>query len=85
MLFGFALDSWNIDLLDIDLLDTDLVLLVGHGEIQIFPVNILFISKTSSKGFQDMSSRRLQGVFKMSWKTKNCYAEDESNDKFSKF
>ena len=31
MLFGFALDSWNIDLLDIDLLDTDLVLLVGHG------------------------------------------------------
>ena len=23
-----------------------------------------------------MSSRRLQGVFKMSWKTKNCYAED---------
>ena len=31
MLFGFALDSWNIDLLDIDLLDTDSVLLVGHG------------------------------------------------------
>ena len=62
MLFGFALGSWNIDLLDIDLLDTDLVLLVGHGQIQIFPANILFISKTSSKGLQDMSSRRLQDV-----------------------
>ena len=35
MHFGFALDSWNIDLLDIDLLDTDLDSLVGHGLIQI--------------------------------------------------
>ena len=35
MRFGFALDSWNIDLLDIDLLDTDLDSLVGHGLIQI--------------------------------------------------
>ena len=31
MHFGFALDSWNIDLWDKDLLDTDLDLLVGHG------------------------------------------------------
>ena len=31
MHFGFALGSWNIDLLDIDLLDTDLDLLVGYG------------------------------------------------------
>ena len=31
MHFGFAWDSWNIDLSDIDLLDTDLDLLVGHG------------------------------------------------------
>ena len=35
MHFGFALNSWNIDLWDIDLLDTDLYLLVGHGLIQI--------------------------------------------------
>ena len=35
MHFGFALDSWNINLLDIDLLDTDLDSLVGHGLIQI--------------------------------------------------
>ena len=31
MHFGFALDSWDKDLLDIDLLDTDLDLLVGNG------------------------------------------------------
>ena len=31
MRFGFALDSWNINLWDIDLLDTDLDLLAGHG------------------------------------------------------
>ena len=85
----------------------------------ISPVNILFVSKTSSRHLQDMSSRRLQDmssrrlqdmssrrlqrnnflsskmslrrfmrslqdvfktssqdVFKMSWKTKNWYAED---------
>ena len=35
MHFGFALDSWNRDLLDIDLLDTDLDSLVGEGLIQI--------------------------------------------------
>ena len=31
MHFGFALDSWNIDLWDINLLHTDLGLLVGYG------------------------------------------------------
>ena len=69
MHFGFALDPWNIDLRDIDLLDTDLDLLAGHGEIQISPVNILFVSKTSSRRLQSnnfssskMSSRRLQDV-----------------------
>ena len=69
MHFGFALDPWNIDLRDIDLLDTDLDLLAGHGEIQISPVNILFVSKTSSRRLQcnnfsssKMSSRRLQDV-----------------------
>ena len=35
MHFGFAVDSWNIDLLDRDLLGTDLHSLVGHGLIQI--------------------------------------------------
>ena len=29
----------------------------------ISPVNILFVSKTSSRRLQDMSSRRLQDVF----------------------
>ena len=50
MHFGlFALASWNIYLWEIDLLDTDLDLLVGHGQIQIFPVNILFVSKMTSR------------------------------------
>ena len=31
MHYGFALDSWNTDLLDIGLLGTDLDLLVGYG------------------------------------------------------
>ena len=52
MHFGFALDSSNINLWDIDLLDIDLDLLVGHGYIQISPVNILFVSKTSSRLFK---------------------------------
>ena len=58
MHFGFALDSWNIDLLDTNLLDTDLDSLVGHGLIHIL-VNILFISKTSSRRLQDISWTRL--------------------------
>ena len=63
MHFEFALDSWNIDSLDIDLLDTDLNLLVGHGKVQISPVNILFLSKTSSRHVFKTSSRH---VFKTS-------------------
>ena len=35
MHFGFALDSWNINLLDKDLLDADFDSLVGHWLIQI--------------------------------------------------
>ena len=31
MHFGFALDSWNIDLWDKYFLDIDLDLLAGHG------------------------------------------------------
>ena len=31
---------------------------------------------SSSKTFYEMSSRRFQDVLKISWKTKNCYAED---------
>ena len=52
MHFGFALDSWSIDLWDVDLLDTDLDLLVGHSLIQTSPVNILFVSRTSSRRLQ---------------------------------
>ena len=39
MRFGFALDSWNIDLLGIDSLDTDLDSLVGYGLIQIIQLS----------------------------------------------
>ena len=85
MHFEFDLNSWYIDLLD-----TNLDLLVVHGQIQISPVNILFICKTSSRRLQDAFSvtifrlprrlqdvfaRLLQGVFKKLWKTKYCYAE----------
>ena len=58
MHFGFSSDSLNIDLWD--LLDTDLDLLVGHGLIQIPPINTVFVSKTYSRRIQDISSRRLQ-------------------------
>ena len=107
MHFGFALDLSDIDLLNVDLLD------------QRYTHLDLFVSKTSWRRLQDMSSRRLQDifsrrlqdmssrclqrnnflsskmslrrfmrslqdvfktssqdVFKMSWKTKNWYAED---------
>ena len=69
MHFGFALDSWKIDLWDIDLLDTDVDLLVGYGQIQIFPVSISFYCETSSRHLQSnnflsskMSSGHLQDV-----------------------
>ena len=57
MHFGFALDSPDIDLWNIDLLDTYLDLWD-----KVFPVSILFVSKTSSRLVQDMSSRRLQDM-----------------------
>ena len=42
--------------------------------------NKFSFSKTSSRCLarclQDVFARRLQDVFKTSWKTKNCYAED---------
>ena len=75
----FALDSWNIALWDIDLLDTDLDFLVGHGQVQISPVNIFFSSRhvfktssrplhrknfPSSRTYSEMFSRCLQNVFK---------------------
>ena len=87
MYFGFALDSWNLDLWDIALLDIDLDLLVGQSKIQIPSVKTLFISKTSQKHVFKTSSgclqrnnfsfpRRFHDVFKTSWKMKNCYAEE---------
>ena len=71
MHFRFALDSSDIDLLNIDLLDTHLDMLDTN-----IPSKHLFLSKTSWRRRQDMSSRHPEGTFKTSWKTKNCYAED---------
>ena len=72
MHFGFTLDSWNTALWDIHLLGTDLDLLVGHGQMQISPANILFVSKTSSRHVFKTSSRCVQhknfSSFKTSWK-----------------
>ena len=59
MHFEFDLNSWYIDLLD-----TNLDLLVVHGQIQISPVNILFICKTSSRRLQGFLKTGLQDVFK---------------------
>ena len=50
MHFGFALDLSDIDLLNIDLLD------------QRYTHLDLFVSKTSWRRLQDMSSRRLQDM-----------------------
>ena len=41
--------------------------------MQISPVNIFFISKTSSR---HVCKKYLQDVFKTFLKTKNCYAEE---------
>ena len=51
MHFGFPLDFSDIDLLNVDLLD------------QRYTRLDLFVSKTSSRRLQDMSSRRLEEVF----------------------
>ena len=76
MHFTFALDLWDITLLNVNLLD------------QRYTHLDLFVFKTSWRCLQDMSSRRLprnnfsssktswRHLRKMSWKTKNCYAED---------
>ena len=50
MHFGFALDLSDIDLLNVDLLD------------QRYTHLDLFVSKTSWRRLQDMSSRRLQDM-----------------------
>ena len=50
MHFGFALDLSDIDLLNVDLLD------------QRYTHLDLFVSKTSWRSLQDMSSRRLQDM-----------------------
>ena len=54
MHFELALDLSDIDLWNIDLLDTHLDLLVTDTRVSIF-----FVSITSSKRLQDMSSRHL--------------------------
>ena len=53
--FGLALVSSDIGLGNIDFLDTHLVC-----EIQISPIKLLFLYKTSWRRLQDMSSKRLQ-------------------------
>ena len=59
MHFEFALDSPDIDLWNIDLVDTYLDL-----RYKVVPVNILFVSKTSSRRLQDGFKTCLQDVFK---------------------
>ena len=75
MHFGFALDLSDIDLLNVDLLDqryTHLDLFVSKTSWRRLQRNNFSSSKTSC----ERSWKRLQDVFKTSWKTKNCYAED---------
>ena len=60
MHFGFAIDSSDINLWDIDYLDTDLDLLYTDT-----PLNTLFVSSASSRGLQDIYSRRLEDVFNL--------------------
>ena len=50
MYFGFALDLSDVDLLNVDLLD------------QRYTHLDLFVSKTSCRRLQDMSTRRLQDM-----------------------
>ena len=83
MHFGFALELSNVDLLNIDLLDTHLDLLITDIPSKYFAClhNVFkkssgHIFKTSSRRLQDVFSvtifrlpRRLQDVFKKSWKT----------------
>ena len=92
MHFGFALDSSDIDLWETDLLDIHLDLYIYT--LQIFPVNRLLVSKTSSRRLHNMSSRhvfktylrRLQGnnffVFQDLFKTKNYWRRRRVEDVF---
>ena len=61
MHFGFTIDSSDIYLWDINLLDTDLDLLdtdIPSKRLE----DVLLVSKTSSRRFENMSSRHLQDV-----------------------
>ena len=71
MHFGFALDSSNIDLLNIDLLDTQLDLL----DTDIPSKHFLCLEDVFTLTIFRLP-RHLEDFLKMSWKTKNCYAED---------
>ena len=57
MHFGFTIDSSDIYLWDINLLDTD----IPSKRLE----DVLLVSKTSSRRFENMSSRCLQD---MSWR-----------------
>ena len=64
MHFGFTIDSSDIYLWDINLLDTDLDLLDADIPSKRLE-DVLLVSKTSSRRFENMSSRCLQD---MSWR-----------------
>ena len=84
------IDLWNKDLLDtrLDLLDTDIIGKLFVCLHNVFKTSSRYVFKTSSRHVFKTSSRHvfktpsrhlarcLQDVFKTSWKTKNCYAED---------
>ena len=83
MRFGLALELSNVDLLNIDLLDTHLDLLDTDIPSKyfaclhnVFKTSSRHVFKTSSRRLQRNNfscsktpSRRLQDVFKTSWKT----------------
>ena len=79
MHFGFVLDSSDIDLWNIDLIDTHISIQIDTDISNKHFVCLQDILKASSRHVFKMSERRLQHnhfVFKPSWKTKYCYAED---------
>ena len=82
MHFGFALDLPHIDLWNIDLLDTHLNFL----DTNIPSKHFFCLQDVFKTRLEDVFSvtvfhlpRRFQDVFKTSWKTKSCYAEDILN------
>ena len=72
MHFGFALDLSDIDLLNVDLLD------------QRYTHLDLFVSKTSWRRLQDMSSRRLQDMSSRRLQRNNFSSSKTSSRRFAR-